>query len=99
MKKITLILGIAIGLSSCNSLKNAGTTSVSNAATLLGSLSSNATVQQLASLFSLLDTDGDSLINTSEAIGTVSENFSSLDLDNSSSLNLSEFKNLTSFLD
>lgn len=98
MKKITLLLVIVISMASCNSLKNVNTSSVVSTATLLASMSSNATVQQIAALFSALDTNGDSAISTTEAIGTVSDNFGALDLDNNSSINLTELAGLTSFL-
>ncbi|QRM90305.1 MULTISPECIES: hypothetical protein [unclassified Lacinutrix] len=98
MKKVVLTLAIAIGLFSCDSVKNVNTSSVSQAATLLGSLSSNSTVQQITSLFSLLDTNNDEAISSTEAIGSVADNFNVLDTDSSSSLNLSELTGLLGLL-
>ena len=99
MKKITLSLVLVITMFSCNSIKNMGSTSnIKQAATLLSSLSSNATVQQITTLFTLLDTNKDEVIGTTEAIGSVAENFNVLDTDNSSSLNLTELTGLLSLL-
>ncbi|WP_055444888.1 hypothetical protein [Lacinutrix himadriensis] len=98
MKKVVLTLAISIGLFSCDSVKNVNTSTVSQAATLLSSLSSNATVQQISSLFSLLDANKDEAISSTEAIGSVSENFNTLDTDNNSSLNLSELTGLLGLL-
>jgi hypothetical protein len=44
-------------LSRCTSIKNMDTSNVSQVATLLSSLSSNATVQQAASPFNILGTN------------------------------------------
>ena len=71
---------------------------MSDAATLLSSLSSNSTVQQVASLFSLLDTNNDQAISSTEAIGEVSENFDVLDTDNNASLNLTELEGILGLL-
>lgn len=96
MKKITLSLVVIIAMSSCNSLKNAA--SISEAATLLSSLNSNSTVQQISSLFGLLDGNNDKTISSSEAIGVVAENFNVLDTDKSSGLNLTELQGLLGLL-
>ncbi len=98
MKKIALLIVIAVSTFSCNSVKNLNTSDAVQAATLLGSLSSNSTVQQVTSLFSLLDTNSDNAISSNEAIGSVSDNFNVLDTDNNSSLNLSEFTGLLKLL-
>lgn len=98
MKKVIATFILVASLTSCNSVKNMDTSKVSDAAQLLSSLSSNATVQQLASLFSLLDTNNDKAISSSEAIGEVSENFDVLDTDNNSSLNLTELEGILAFL-
>ena len=98
MKKIALSVVLVTTMFSCNSVKNVDTTSISQAATLLGSLSSNSTIQQITSLFSLLDTNNDEAISSTEAIGTVSENFNVLDTDNNSSLNLTELTGLLGLL-
>ena len=98
MKKVIATFILVATLTSCNSVKNMDTSKVSNAAQLLGSLSSNSTVQQVASLFSLLDTNNDQAISSSEAIGEVSENFDVLDTDNSSNLNLSELEGILALL-
>ncbi|WP_417876001.1 hypothetical protein [Winogradskyella sediminis] len=98
MKKIVLSLAVVFTLLRCNSVKNVNTSSVSQAATLLSSLSSNSTVQQIASLFSLLDTNNDEAICTSEAIGSVADNFNVLDTDNSSTLNLTELTGILNLL-
>ncbi|SDR77792.1 hypothetical protein [Winogradskyella sediminis] len=92
MKKIVLSLAVVFTLLRCNSVKNVNTSSVSQAATLLSSLSSNSTVQQIASLFSLLDTNND------EAIGSVADNFNVLDTDNSSTLSLTELTGMLNLL-
>jgi Ca2+-binding EF-hand superfamily protein len=68
------------------------------AATILSSLSSNSTVQQISTLFTLLDINKDSAISTTEAIGSIEENFSVLDTDNNSSLNLTELQGLLALL-
>ena len=98
MKKTTLSFAVVITMFSCNSVKNVNTSSLTDAATLLSSLSSNSTVQQITSLFSLLDTNNDEAISSTEAIGTVSDNFNVLDTDSNSSLNLSELTGLLSLL-
>lgn len=98
MKKIALSFIVIITLSSCDSVKNVNTSSISDAATLLSSLSSNATVQQISSLFSLLDTDNNAAISSTEAIGSVAENFNVLDTDNNSNLNLTELTGLLHLL-
>ena len=98
MKKTILSFAVVITMFSCNSVKNVNTSSLTDAATLLSSLSSNSTVQQITSLFSLLDTNNDEAISSTEAIGTVSDNFNVLDTDSSSSLNLSELTGLLSLL-
>ncbi len=98
MKKITLSLIVVITLSSCDSVKNANTSSISDATTLLSFLSSNATVQQISSLFSLLDANKDEAISSTEAIGSVAENFNVLDTENNSNLNLTELTGLLDLL-
>ncbi|MBP8792536.1 MAG: hypothetical protein KBE41_07930 [Lutibacter sp.] len=98
MKKIILSLAVVATMLSCDSLKNANTSNLSTAATLLGSLSSNSTVKQISSLFTLLDTNKDAAISTTEAIGTVADNFKVLDADSNSSLNLSELTGLLGLL-
>lgn len=85
-------------MSNCNSVKDVNTSSISQAATLLSSLSSNSTVQQITSLFNLLDSNNDESISSNEAIGSVAENFDVLDIDSSSSLNLTELTGLLSLL-
>ena len=55
-------------------------------------------MQQVTSLFTLLDINKDEEISTTEAIGSVEENFNVLDTDNSSSLNLTELTGLLSLL-
>ncbi|WP_405414604.1 hypothetical protein [Maribacter sp. Asnod1-A12] len=98
MKKVIAAFILVAAVTSCNSVKNMNTSKVSDAATLLGSLSSNSTVQQVSSLFSLLDTNNDEAISSTEAIGEVSENFDVLDTDNSSNLNLTELQGILSLL-
>lgn len=98
MKKITLSLVIVLGMTSCDSLKNVNTSKVTSTAALLGSLSSNSTVQQISSLFSLLDTNKDNSISTTEATGSVADNFNVLDTDKSSGLNLTELQGLLALL-
>lgn len=98
MKKVALSFVLITTMFSCNSLKNVDTASISQAATLLSSLSSNSTVQQISSLFSLLDTNKDAAISSTEAIGSVAENFNVLDTDNSSGLNLTELTGLLGLL-
>ncbi|WP_299100069.1 hypothetical protein [uncultured Winogradskyella sp.] len=98
MKKILLSLAVVITIFSCDSVKNVNTSNLSDAATLLGSLSSNSTVQQITTLFGLLDTNKDEAISSTEAIGSVSDNFNVLDTDNNSSLNLTELTGLLSLL-
>lgn len=98
MKKITLSLIVSVTMFSCDSLKNIDTSTAINAATLLGSMSSNSTVQQITSLFSLLDTNKDEAISSKEAIGSVAQNFNTLDSDHNSSLNLTELTGLLGLL-
>ncbi|MBJ2174462.1 hypothetical protein JBL43_09455 [Aureibaculum sp. A20] len=98
MKKLTLSLVVLVTMASCNSLKSTNTSSIADAATLLGSLSSNSTLQQISSLFSLLDTDKSESISSTEAIGSVADNFNVLDTDNNSSLNLTELQGILGFL-
>jgi hypothetical protein len=99
MKKIVLSLALIVALFSCNSLKNIGSpTNIKQAATLLSSLSSNSTAQQVSSLFTLLDTNKDNVIGSTEAIGSIAENFNVLDTDNSSDLNLTELTGLLALL-
>lgn len=98
MKKVLISFVLVIAMTSCSSVKNMNTSSLTQAATLLGSLSSNSTVQQITSLFSLLDTNKDEEISTTEAIGSVAENFNVLDTDNSAGLNLTELTGLLGLL-
>lgn len=98
MKKVIATFIIIASITSCNRVKNMNTSSMSDAATLLSSLSSNSTVQQVASLFSLLDTNNDQAISSTEAIGEVSENFDVLDTDNNASLNLTELEGILGLL-
>jgi len=98
MKKVSLSLVVAACMFSCSSIKNVNTSSLSETATMLSSLSSNSTLQQITSLFGLLDTNKDDAISTTEATGTVSENFEKLDTDNNSSLNLTELQGLIPLL-
>jgi len=97
MKKIILALVFAATMISCDSTSGL-TSQASSAASLLGSLSSNSTVQQITTLFNLLDTDNNEAISSSEAIGSVSENFNVLDTNNNSSLNLTELTGLLDLL-
>jgi Ca2+-binding EF-hand superfamily protein len=98
MKKIALSIVLAATMFSCSSLSNANTSNIKQAATLLGSLSSNSTVQQITNLFTLLDINKDEEISTTEAIGSVAENFKVLDTDNSAGLNLTELTGLLDLL-
>lgn len=98
MKKIVLTIALAGTLMSCNSLKKADSSSLTQAAQLLSSLTANSTVQQITSLFSLLDTNNDNGISSKEAIGSVADNFNVLDKDNNSSLNVSELTGLLGLL-
>ncbi|MCK0131415.1 hypothetical protein MWU59_07850 [Flavobacteriaceae bacterium F08102] len=98
MKKTILSLTVIVALGSCNSVKDVNTTTLSQATTLLSSLSSNSTVQQITQLFNLLDSNKDKAISTTEAIGSVAENFKVLDADNNSSLNLTELTSLLTLL-
>lgn len=98
MKKVVLSLTVVFAMTSCNSVKDLNTSSLTQAASLLSSLSSNSTVQQITSLFNLLDTNKDEAISSTEAIGKVSDNFSTLDTDNNSSLNLTELTGLLGLL-
>ncbi|WP_405397078.1 hypothetical protein [Maribacter sp. Asnod2-G09] len=98
MKKVIATFILVASLTSCNSVKNMDTSKVSDAAQLLGSLSSNSTVQQVASLFSLLDTNNDAAISSTEAIGSVAENFDVLDTDNSSNLDVTELQGILALL-
>lgn len=98
MKKIVLSIVLVGTMFSCDSLKNVNTSNIAQATTLLSSLSSNSTVQQISSLFTLLDANKDSAISTTEAIGSISENFGVLDKDNNSSLNLTELTGLLGLL-
>ncbi|NRD20106.1 hypothetical protein HNV08_08595 [Winogradskyella eckloniae] len=98
MKKIILSLAVVMTLFSCDSVKNVNTSNLSDAATLLSSLSSNSTVQQITTLFGLLDTNKDEAISSTEAIGSVADNFNVLDTDSNSSLNLTELTGLLGLL-
>ena len=98
MKKTILSLSMVVTLFSCNSVKDINTSTVSQAATLLSSLSSNSTVQQITSLFSLLDINNDKAISSTEAIGSVADNFNVLDKDSNSTLNLTELTGLLGLL-
>jgi len=98
MKKVVLSVAVVFAMTSCNSVKDLNTSSLTQAASLLSSLSSNSTVQQITSLFNLLDTNKDEAISSTEAIGKVSDNFSTLDTDNNSSLNLTELTGLLGIL-
>jgi len=98
MKKVVLSVAVVFAMTSCNSVKDLNTSSLTQAASLLSSLSSNSTVQQITSLFNLLDTNKDEAISSTEAIGKVSDNFSTLDTDNNSSLNLTELTGLLGLL-
>lgn len=99
MKKIVLSIAITVTFFNCSSIQNfSSPTNIKQAATLLGSLSSNSTVQQISSLFTLLDTNKDEAISSTEAIGSVAENFNSLDTDTNSKLNLSELTGLLALL-
>ena len=98
MKKVIATFILVASLTSCNSVKNMDTSKVSDAAQLLGSLSSNSTVQQVASLFSLLDTNNDKAISSTEAIGSVAENFDVLDTNNSSNLDVTELQGILALL-
>ncbi|PQJ72983.1 EF-hand domain-containing protein [Polaribacter butkevichii] len=99
MKKVALSLLLVTTMFSCNSIKNIGSASnIKQAATLLSSLSSNSTVQQISSLFALLDINKDQAISSTEAIGSVAENFNVLDTDSDASLNLTELTGLLALL-
>lgn len=98
MKKVLLTLSVVITMFSCDSVKKVNTSNLSDAATLLSSLSSNSTVQQITTLFGLLDANNDEAISSTEAIGSVSDNFNVLDTDNNSSLNLTELTGLLGLL-
>jgi len=98
MRKIVLSIAVVFALLRCNSVKNVNTSSLSQAATLLSSLSSNSTVQQITSLFRLLDTNNNDAISRTEAIGSVADHFNVLDTDNNSTLNLTELTGLLSLL-
>lgn len=99
MKNLAISLVIVAGMFSCNSLQGVGGGStLTSAAQLLGSLSSNSTASQITSLFGLLDSDKNNEISTTEATGSVSDNFSTLDTDNSSSINATELQGLLALL-
>ncbi|QCE42907.1 hypothetical protein [Psychroserpens sp. NJDZ02] len=98
MKKVTLSLVIIISLFSCNSVKNMDTSNLSKATVLLSSLNSSSSVQQIVSLFSLLDSNEDKAISTTEAIGSIAEHFMRLDADRNSSLDITELTGLSSLL-
>ena len=99
MKKIALSLVLTMTLFNCNSIKNLRSpTNIKQAATLLSSLNSNATAQQISNLFTLLDTNKNEVIDSTEAIRSIEENFKALDTDNSYSLNLTELTGLLTLL-
>lgn len=91
-------MALAATLMSCNSLNSGTASSMKQASKLLSSLTSNSTVQQITSLFSLLDVNKDEGISSTEAIGAVADNFGVLDKDNNSSLNLNELTGLLGLL-
>jgi Ca2+-binding EF-hand superfamily protein len=98
MRKVAILFVLTISLLSCNSLNIMKESSLTQAVKLLSSLSSNSTVQQVSTLFNLLDINKDSAIGTTEAIGSIEENFSTLDTDNSSNLSLTELQGLLTLL-
>lgn len=98
MKKVIVLAITIIAISSCSTAKNMNTSNLADAATLLGSLSPNSKVQQITSLFSLLDSNKDAAISSTEAIGSVADNFKVLDTDSNSSLNLTELTGLLGLL-
>ncbi|SDR96119.1 hypothetical protein SAMN05216503_1525 [Polaribacter sp. KT25b] len=94
MKKVIVLLVLTTSLFSCNSLSIFEPTSLNEATSLLKSLNSDSTLQEVTSIFNLLDINRDSSISTTEAIGLVEENFSILDADKSESLNIKELHGL-----
>ncbi|HDZ06101.1 hypothetical protein LCGC14_0129310 [marine sediment metagenome] len=98
MKKVVASFILIAALASCNSVKNMDTSKVSDAASMLASLSSNSTVQQVASLFKLLDTNNDDSVSSTEAVGSVAENFETLDTNNNSGLDLTELQGILALL-
>lgn len=98
MKKVAILFVMSVGLFSCSSLNSVNKSGVTTAASLLSTLTPNSSVGQIASLFSLLDTNSDKAISTVEAIGSVAENFNVLDSNKNSLLSLTELEGLLPLL-
>lgn len=98
MKKVALTLVVILITLSCNSTKNTYTSSKTEATELLNSLDSDSTIEQVYSLFRLLDNNSDKGISSTESIGIIAENFSVLDTDRNASINFKEFKSLFTLL-
>jgi len=98
MKKLIISSAVLLSLASCSIFNGAQSSTMSQAATLLSSLSPNSTLGQISSLFTMLDKNGDSLVSKSESIGSVTENFTQLDKDKDSNLNLNELQGLLGLL-
>lgn len=99
MKKGILLLTIVAALTSCHSTKTSGLSQhAGTAVSLLQTLSPNSKLTQIASLFTLLDTNKDKAISSTEAIGQVANNFTTLDKDKNSTLNLAELGGLLGLL-
>ena len=101
MKKTILLLAMVAAFASCGSTKSV-TDTVSQyggtAASLLSTLSPNSKLADIATLFTLLDTNKDEAISSTEAIGQVADNFNVLDKDKSSGIDLSELGGLLGLL-
>lgn len=98
MKKLIISGALLFSVFSCSTLNGTKSSTVSQAATLLSTLSPNSTLGQISSLFTMLDTNGDSLVSKSESIGSVKDNFTQLDKDKNSNLNLNELQGLLGLL-
>jgi len=101
MKKVLLLIATVTLMASCNSSKSV-TSSVmeysGTAATLLSTLNPDSKLADIATLFSLLDTNEDESISKVEAIGEVAENFNILDSDEDNGIDLQELSGLLSLL-
>ena len=71
---------------------------MSEATVLLSSLNSSSSVQQIVSLFSLLDSNKDKSISSTEAIGSIAEHFRVLDADRNSRIDITELTGLSRLL-
>ncbi|MEO9571888.1 MAG: hypothetical protein ABJH82_06780 [Polaribacter sp.] len=98
MKKIAAIILLSLSLFSCNVYNNMTSSNFKQAQTLLSSLSADSSVKQISTLLTLLDTNKNNTLESTETVGAVEENFNLLDTDHNLSLSLEELKGLLPLL-